>query len=303
MWINTMKGFVTLLMLLSLCACQPGLSLEPSQVAQSAPQVIIQGDTPGKEEFQTIEIDNCDGKSDVARTEQRSQSIDVVVSAEMAASLGASAEVISAEVQAAVGTGITRGAQKSTSIQLTAPPKTRMVFQLVWIGNEQIGIVQNLRGSNIPIAFQGFTPTDVRIKSQFDIGCPGTQHTSTPVTTESRPAPTQPPTALVCTGYISRREVAEWAITGEVSDPRLVKAHLDENFYSLKAGSWDFTDKDRIPAGVLVATDFGGRGETEMWKNYPLKSVFHYRSYGLFETTGEFVVPRGVTGQCLTITP
>jgi hypothetical protein len=110
-------------------------------------------------------------------------------------------------------------------------------------------------------------------------------------------------TAETCSGQIARQKVTEWAVTGEVSDPRTVENHLNQYFYGLKAGSWDFTDKDRIPAGVLVATDFGGRGETNIWRDYPLRPVVSYRSYGLFETTGDFQVPPGVTGQCLTISP
>lgn len=177
-------------MLLSLCACQPVADTELSSAANPATQVVIQGESADEEVIQTIEIDNCDGRSDVTRTEQRTQSIEVTISTEVAAKIGASAEVVSAEVQAAVGAAIGSGAQRSTSIQLSAPPGTRMLFQLLWIGKEQVGIVQNLRGSGIPIAFQSFTPTDVRIKSQQDIGCPGSGSLQPVVT--SQPSPTQP---------------------------------------------------------------------------------------------------------------
>jgi hypothetical protein len=56
-----------------------------------------------------------------------------------------------------------------------------MVFELVWIGTEKFGIVQNIRNSGDPIAFQSFLPTDVRIKSQSDIGCPGPSNPATDV--------------------------------------------------------------------------------------------------------------------------
>ena len=159
-------GLITIALLLSGCVA-------PSpQVAVPTPQVIMQGDTPGREEVQPIELDNCNGKADLKRTEQRSRSIESTVSAEIAARLGTSAEVISAEVQVAVGAAMKWGTERSTAIELVAPPGTRMAFQLVWIGDEQLGIVQNLRASGIPIAFRSFKPTDVRIKSQYDIGCP-----------------------------------------------------------------------------------------------------------------------------------
>ena len=158
--------------LLFLYGC--GSSSEESSQIPSETEVVIQGNTQGKEVIQTLAINNCDGKSDLSRIEEYAQSVDVTISTEIAATIGASAEIISAEVQAAVGAGTTQSGSRSMSIQLTAPPQTHMQFQLIWTGNEQIGVVQNLRGSHIPIAFQGFIPTDVRIKSQNDIGCPGT---------------------------------------------------------------------------------------------------------------------------------
>ena len=197
-------GLVTILLLV--CGCTPPPTSEPVSQSETSPQVIIQGDNPGKEEIQTIELDNCDGKADATRTEQRSQSVEVTISSEIAAKLGASAEVISAEVQAAVGVASSHVAGRSTSIQLVAPPRTRMIFQLVWTGKEQIGVVQNLRGSNIPIAFRSFTPTDVRIKSQSDIGCPDsaepkqvfTPDPTAPTETQpTQPSAVQPPPTLV----------------------------------------------------------------------------------------------------------
>jgi len=134
-------------------------------------KITIQGEGLGKEEIQTITLDNCSGKSDLTRVERRSQSVDVTVSEEMAARLGASVEVISAEVQLSVGKAMTQKGERSSEIHLTAPPRTHMVFQVVWSGNEQLGYVENLFGSSIPIAFRGFAPEDVRIKSQSDIGC------------------------------------------------------------------------------------------------------------------------------------
>jgi len=136
-------------------------------------QVIIQGETVGKEEIQTFEIDNCTGKADIPRTEMREQSVDVTISAEVAQKIGTTVEILSAEAQVAVGTAIGRGDRRSTQITVSAPPGTRMAFQLTWIGTERIGTVQYLYGSPGGV-FRAFTPTDVRIKSQYDIGCPST---------------------------------------------------------------------------------------------------------------------------------
>lgn len=188
---STLASFSIIGLLVLLLA---GCVAPAPQIIAATPQVIMQGDTPGKEEVQPIELDNCNGKADTKRIEQRTRSIESTISAEIAAKFGASAEVLSAEVQAAVGAAMKWGAERSTSIELVAPPGTRMAFQLVWIGDEQVGIVQNLRASNIPIAFRSFKPTDVRIKSQYDIGCPPTSSAQRPVAApETHPVA---PTAL-----------------------------------------------------------------------------------------------------------
>lgn len=159
--------FITVVLFLAGCVAPN------PQVTPSAPQIIMQGDSPGKEVVQPIELNNCDGKADAKRTEHRSRSVESTISAEIAAKFGVSAEVLLAEIQATVGAAIGWTEGQGMSIELVAPPGTLMAFQLVWIGNEQVGIVQNLKGVNIPIAFRDFRPTDVRIKSQYDIGCPG----------------------------------------------------------------------------------------------------------------------------------
>ncbi len=162
-----------LLAVVLLTGCVPASStFTPVPQPTAAPQVIIQGENPSKEEIQTIEIDNCNGKTDISRTETRSQSIETTISADLAAKLGASGAVIYGEVQATVGTALGRKVERATAFQISAPPGSRIVFQLAWTGPEQLGFVQNLRGSSLPVAFTVFTPTDVRIKNQNDIGCP-----------------------------------------------------------------------------------------------------------------------------------
>jgi hypothetical protein len=301
---------LTVTLLLSSCVpASPPLTPAPQPTA--APQVIIQGENPAKEELQTIEIDNCNGKTDIPRTETRSQSIETTISAELAAKLGAQGPVIYGEVQATVGAALGRKAERTSSIQVSAPPGSRMVFQLAWTGPEQLGFVQNLRGSSLPVAFTVFTPTDVRIKNQLDIGCPAPNKQSPTSSTEAHPiVPAQKPSSSFpppCPGFISRGIVKEWSVVRETNDKEKVMNYL-QKFYKVflensSPKPVEFHGGDIIPAGRIVATDFGGLGETDVWKNYPLQSVAHYRSWGLFETINDFYVPAGGGGQCLVIVP
>ncbi len=192
---RTTQVFIVGLILVLVSGCSTSATSPPEDGIPSTtsvtPKVIVQGGTEGKEILQTIDLDNCDGKSDAVRSEEWTMSVDVTVSAEIAASAGVSAEVVSAEVQAAVGAALSQGSSKSMAIQLTAPPGTHMNFQIVWVGDEQVGIVQDVAGLDIPIAFRSFVPYDVRVKSQFDVGCPGQSAFQgvAPSSTDTSPTP------------------------------------------------------------------------------------------------------------------
>jgi hypothetical protein len=196
------SAFFLLVLSVVLVGCSTTTPPDPISQVNSGTQVVLQSEIDNHEVIQEFDIDNCDGKADATRIEHRSSSIDVTVSTELAARIGASAQVISADVQAAVGTALSIGGERGTSIELKAPPDTHMFFQLAWLGKSRIGVVQNVSGSNIPVAFQSFSPDNVRIKSQYDIGCrntptPPTQ--SEPQPAVAQPIPSQPTTAIIQT--------------------------------------------------------------------------------------------------------
>lgn len=205
MLIKSTGSAVVAVLLLGMSACQPTSGSGAPTSASGGTRVTIQATSEGKERVATIDLDNCNGKANLTREERYTQVIDVTISREVAARLGVSAEVITADVQTAAGLAIGRRAEKSTSIQLSAPPGTHMTFQVVWIGTEDIGVAQNVHGSDIPIAFQAFTPTDVRIKSQSDIGC----GVKDPVPVVTAPQPTQAPVAAQGSGPLRTQRNTE----------------------------------------------------------------------------------------------
>lgn len=151
------------------------------------------------EEIQSFEIDNCNGKADLKHIETRFRSMEVTISAEIAAKLGVNADVISAEIQTAFGISKSGTDGKSTSVEVAAPPKTRMYFEIAWIGDARVGVVQNVRGSNIPITFRDFTPTNFRIKNQRDLMC------STPQPATQNSIPTQE--TLTCQNVLKNAQI------------------------------------------------------------------------------------------------
>lgn len=172
---EVIQSFWILLTTLVLVSCTVGTSPNVTSIAQSLPtstlQLIFQSET-NAEEIQAFEIDNCNGQAYISRVETRSHSVESDVSAEVASKIGASIVAISTEVEAAVGASLGSSYERQTSIELQAPPETRMRFELRWLGKSRFGRIQNVFGSNTPIAFQTFIPNDVIVKSQVNLGCP-----------------------------------------------------------------------------------------------------------------------------------
>ena len=77
----------TVLSLLLVSGCSETSSSSKTVVGRTS-KVTVQSEVDDKEEVQSFDINNCSGKADIKRTEQRSQTIDVITSAEVAASAG-----------------------------------------------------------------------------------------------------------------------------------------------------------------------------------------------------------------------
>lgn len=294
-----MKPSSLLLTLLAVLAmlgssCDSVSSTAPISSANSSSQVMLQGEVDGQEDIQEFDLDNCDGKAEAIRVEHRLSSIDVTVSTELVARIGVNAEVISAEVQTTVGAALRIGGERGTSIELKAPPNTHMFFQLAWIGKSQIGVVQDVRGSGIPVAFQSFTPNNVRIKSQYDIGC----RSSAPPSTTQPQQDTLLKGKYPCPLLVDQGQVESWKI-GQASVTAVDQAIKD--FDALRPNDEGaFVKGTQVPSGVLVATNFDER-DANKWTQYPVIPIIHSGSWGLFQTTGDYTTPNA--GACMTIVP
>jgi hypothetical protein len=153
-----------------------------------------------------------------------------------------------------------------------------------------------------PVATQIIIATQVVPVTQFPTILPSPFPLNTPLATSTF----NPSTLSPCTGSISSGLVQEWSTIGETNDKEKVKDYLQQFykvFFESSSKPAEFHGGDTVPKGSIIATDFGGLGETEVWKNYPLQSVVHYRSWGLFETSDNFYVPNGGGGQCAVIVP
>ncbi|MCS6844324.1 MAG: hypothetical protein NZ528_08390 [Caldilineales bacterium] len=143
--------------------------------------------------MQEFEIDNCNGKADAKRVQERAVFIKSDVSAEIAVQLGLTVPAASAAVETAVELALGDIREHRTAMELAAPPGTRMAFELVWLENRRAGVVQ-IRGLNIP--FEVLEPVDVRIKSQYDVGCP--ELTPSPINSQPASQDTMSGSLVLC---------------------------------------------------------------------------------------------------------
>jgi hypothetical protein len=101
-----------------------------------------------------------------------------------------------------------------------------------------------------------------------------------------------------CALLISQGEVITWQV-GQDTIPAVQAAIL--RFDAKRpndAGA--FTKGTRIPSGIVVATNFDEQ-DGKAWQRYPVVPIVHSGSWGLFQSTGEYVAPN--PGACMTIIP
>ncbi|MCW5851712.1 MAG: right-handed parallel beta-helix repeat-containing protein [Anaerolineae bacterium] len=101
---------------------------------------------------------------------------------------------------------------------------------------------------------------------------------------------------VLCPSAIRRSTVEQWRV-GEV-DVSVVEESI-ARFNRERTGGGAFEVDAAIPNGVIVATNYEEAGYS--WNQFPVVPLVHYRSYGLFETTGQYNAPQA--GACLTIVP
>ncbi|NBD35974.1 MAG: hypothetical protein GVY30_08235 [Chloroflexi bacterium] len=117
--------------------------------------------------------------------------------------------------------------------------------------------------------------------------------------TITQPVPTSPSvnSSSLCPTTISRELIEEWSQIGETTKDTTL-TYINE-FDTMRIGG-EFAPHDVLPAGVVIITDFGN-GESLIYQQYPVRPIVHYRSWGVFETIGEYTAVQ--SGSCMSIAP
>lgn len=101
-----------------------------------------------------------------------------------------------------------------------------------------------------------------------------------------------------CPLVINQSEVDRWKV-GQTSVPAVQEA-INQFDAKRSYNEGAFVKGTTIPSGVIVATNFDER-DANAWTRYPVVPLIHSGSWGLFQTTGEYVAPND--GACMTIVP
>lgn len=101
---------------------------------------------------------------------------------------------------------------------------------------------------------------------------------------------------VLCPSAVRQATVTTWR-QGE-ADATQVQVKIDE-FNARRTGGGDFGVGALLPAGMVVATDFGGAGRD--WSEFPVQPLIFQGNWGLFETQQAYVAP--FPGACLTMHP
>lgn len=141
-------------------------------------------------------------------------------------------------------------------------------------------------------------PTATSASQSIQPSQPTTVFQSTSVPVISSPASNAPQGKYPCPLLIKQSEVDKWRI-GQTSVPAVREA-INQFDAKRPYNEGSFTKGTTIPSGVVVATNFDER-DANAWTRYPVTPLIHSGSWGLFQTTGEFVAPNA--GACMTVVP
>jgi hypothetical protein len=121
---------------------------------------------------------------------------------------------------------------------------------------------------------------------------------STPSSVVSSPASITSQGKYPCPLVIRQSEVERWKV-GQTSVSDVQKA-INQFDARRTDNAGAFVKGTTIPSGVVVAINFDER-DANAWTRYPVIPLIHSGSWGLFQTTGEFVTPN--VGACMTVVP
>jgi hypothetical protein len=291
-------------MLLSCSSDQPSNDAGNS-LARGYQVEIIELTEPVYETIRTEKIDqpNCQGTATVENVVERSRGINhsIVLGAGLEVDVDGKLEVFGTGVDLGVLISNELGYQYGQTESITrsiivgAAPNTHMSHTIkqseIWeVGTARV--TSNGQSTDIPFRFRANFSVDLLESAPIDC-VTGQVSVDQPV---AQPANQQALIDTLCPVAIAQDVMDSWKIG--IADVQTVQAYIEE-FDKDRYGAGAFHAGARIPAGVVVATNFD-EVDANAWSQYPVIEIVRSGSWGLFQTVGEFTAPNA--GACRQIT-
>lgn len=314
---NNKRVVITIIVLATLLiSCQPNIGnvATPNSASSEIQDIRVQVVEPTRTtaRVEQFPLPNCGG------TDKLVQSLGTYASVSKSATVGASATVtgggevaipetarlkLEIQVELAYEKAFESANSRTDSIEMSAAAGTHVIYTVLWEEQTFNSIIQYSADGKVyeaPYTYQLSVP---KIDTSYNVDCGGGNNgngNSQPMPTiiVATPNPPSQPTypESLCPTSISQSVINSWKIG--VADVPTVHSYINDFDRDRRGG--EFAKNTSIPAGVIVAMNFD-EVDASAWSQYPVVAIVHSGSWGLFQTTGDFISPN--TGACRVLVP
>lgn len=308
---NLHAAITIIVSLVFLISCQPNVVATPDTKNGDIQDIRVQVVEPTRTtaRVEQFPLPNCGG------TDKLVQSLGTYASVSKSATVGTSTTVtgggevaipetarlkLEIQVELAYEKAFESANSRTDSIEMSAAAGTHVIYTVLWEEQTFNSIIQYSADGKVyeaPYTYQLSVP---KIDTSYNVDCGGNNGNTQPMPTIVLPTPVPPslPTypETLCPTSISQSVINSWKIG--VADVPTVHTYINDFDRDRRGG--EFSKGTSIPAGVIIATNFDEtNGST--WSQYPVVAIVHSGSWGLFQSTGEYIAPNA--GACRVLIP
>ncbi len=299
----------------------PGSSFQSSQIKE--PQI---GAPYTEITIQEIRASNCDGTNPtttVSRSLVQEQTTFFEVAVEAGGLIRGTPipTVLEAELEAkiktALGSNLGNKFEQTISTVLETQSGQAWKHKIYWNETKVKGIIDVVyQNGTATLNFEKMIAIELFDRTGESLICDGNGASISPTPSSSQevpiatleteppiiqptPVPNQPSYAeILCPYAITQSDVNSF--NKGVADVPTVRTYINQFDAGRPNDGGAFTKGTKIPAGVVIATNFD-EVNASAWSQYPVIPLVHSGSWGLFQSTAEYIAPNA--GACRVIVP
>jgi hypothetical protein len=218
---------------------------------------------------------------------------------------------LEAKITAALAKDYGLTTEKNHDLTLDNVQGTFLEHTITWKVTRVKGLIEVIYGDGIAqVGFEKIANVELYNRTSQSLGCSGNDASISPTTIvatletqppaiQPTPVPNQPSYAeILCPYAITQSDVNSF--NKGVADVSTVRTYINQFDAGRPNDGGAFTKGTKIPAGVVIATNFD-EVNASAWSQYPVIPLVHSGSWGLFQSTAEYIAPNA--GACRVIIP